>query len=483
MDDTSTHHDISLPTPRSLFPSNPPDNSIPIPREILCAGTSSNANDSSMDTTDSNFSRVSGLHPPSPDEDGADADDNSASNNSSHSNTLADHSRGPDTGATGRRRRGGRPHDDSSPVPTSPVAYNPPPNRMDIIRPGPDANGGGDDDGDDSMPIWDGAYDAVEDVTEDAEQTTAGDGAMRPASLTQETGDFDTPQQRRCAAAAPTSRRRVVSSQPPSPTSRMKKKRPNVCDGSEVFIFRNRLVTICAGEHEYLRKYIPTNVEDKYRFWGRNKGKVPKNNANRYFIELEIFPRDAEGNRIAIPVDRNKFRVAFDGERNEPEEHFDEVFQDDERAKGDRDPKTRSTRNFTKKTDEEVLQETNFTMQMDKEVKVVWQIVPEDEDVDLGSNMFPKTAPELQGIDWDGSTPFEILLKNFFPDLDGVAKKMDEYNWDPRNPHRSTIVKENVVFDDPGDPDPDWKVKQALSLLIRGTLYREVSSCCCLLIQ
>jgi hypothetical protein len=187
--------------------------------------------------------------------------------------------------------------------------------------------------------------------------------------------------------------------------------------------------------------------------------------------------RAKKNQKFQIAVDRRKFHVALPGEKDKPVEHFVEYFEDLERAAGDSNPKVMSTRQFVTKTDEEVLQMTEFVMKQEGGVEVMWDILPEDEIADIGKEFsFPTGPPDLQGIDWD-SSPADIFFENFFPSLNGIAATMDEHVWDRRYPNRETIVRENIRFNDPTDADPDWKVKQIVLLIIMATLYREVSTC------
>jgi hypothetical protein len=59
-----------------------------------------------------------------------------------------------------------------------------------------------------------------------------------------------------------------------------------------------------------------------------------------------------------------------------------------------------------------------------------------------------------------------LFFEEFFPDVVGHAKLIDEFHEDPRSPYFTTVHNDRIKFHDAEADDPDWKVKQAYTLMI-----------------
>eukprot|EP00035_Acanthoeca_spectabilis_P014848 m.291840 g.291840 ORF g.291840 m.291840 type:complete len:809 (-) comp16232_c0_seq5:41-2467(-) len=82
-------------------------------------------------------------------------------------------------------------------------------------------------------------------------------------------------------------------------------------------------------------------------------------------------------------------------------------------------------------------------------------------------------APEIVDIDW--SRPLhEIFFEYVFPDLDGHGALMDQWLSDKRCKWKSTYDDCGFKFDQVGDADRDWFVKQCYLILIAGPTEVEV---------
>jgi len=500
MDDVTYHGEKSIPMDFAPFPSNPPDPSgFPIPTEILCAGKSSASNDTSMDTSDSNFSRVSmhreqlntgtwaQLHPQgvedlvdTVDVDGlndTDDDDDDSSSSDQRDPMVLD----PPKNAEGRLSsfcavfQDGPGGAAAAAAASAATATRTPGRRGDGVNSDADYSGAGDDE----HLVFDGSG-------LDDEDSDDGGGKM-PAEASEHSSTVSIASIIPVAREKPPRKKRrgKGATVPPHPTSRKKPGRPLIRDGVLGFVRRSDLAAILPKEYPVLNIVAP-DAPDRTPIWGYNRGRKLTATGNRYWIEFEDFPRSSKdidrpglrakkGQKFQIVVDRKKFHVARPNEKDEPIEHFVEYFDGLDHAAGEKNPKAASTRRFTSKTDAEVVQMSQFVMEQEGGVEIVWDIVPEDVIAEIGKEFsFPKSAPELQNIDWDSSAA-EVFFESFFPSLSGIAAKMDEYIWDPRYPNREAIVKENIRFNDPTDADPDWRIRQIILLIIKGTLYREVS--------
>jgi hypothetical protein len=76
--------------------------------------------------------------------------------------------------------------------------------------------------------------------------------------------------------------------------------------------------------------------------------------------------------------------------------------------------------------------------------------------------MSPVTEAELG----DSTNLNALFFDKFFPSVVGHAKTIDEFHADPRSPFHTTVHDNRITFHDPKADDPDWKVKQACTLLV-----------------
>jgi hypothetical protein len=70
-------------------------------------------------------------------------------------------------------------------------------------------------------------------------------------------------------------------------------------------------------------------------------------------------------------------------------------------------------------------------------------------------------------IDFDDDTKLvDIFFKHIFPSIEGHAKKLDKYLADPKAEFYETVIHDKITFHDEDAEDPDWKIRQAYTLLI-----------------
>jgi hypothetical protein len=60
----------------------------------------------------------------------------------------------------------------------------------------------------------------------------------------------------------------------------------------------------------------------------------------------------------------------------------------------------------------------------------------------------------------------DTFFQHIFPDVTGHAQLLDENSSDPRASFHDTYIKDSILFDNPYNSDPDWKVKQGFTLVI-----------------
>ncbi len=59
---------------------------------------------------------------------------------------------------------------------------------------------------------------------------------------------------------------------------------------------------------------------------------------------------------------------------------------------------------------------------------------------------------------------FKLFFDEFFPSVD--AKIIDKFHADPRSPFHTAAKNDRIALHDPEADNPDWKVKQACTLMI-----------------
>lgn len=260
----------------------------------------------------------------------------------------------------------------------------------------------------------------------------------------------------------------------PAPTSRRKKKQSDRPDLSvkarqRCFVFRKDLYHISSPAQQ---EQLPTQHHNKHPHWGNIAGKGVR---GKYPVEFDIFT--GEGEEKQVYVQRKNIHIAKPGEEEQTTAYFDRLYDFHvERIEDEQNPRIASINRFCRMNDKEVKEATSFTMVIKKDsLEQVWTIHPEGADVTVGDMAWPTSAPGLQGIDWTKSKA-EILLANFFPFVEGMAKSMDKYVTDERACCYDTARTQGIQFNDPHDPDPDWKVKQCLLITVAGAIYPEVSN-------
>ena len=258
----------------------------------------------------------------------------------------------------------------------------------------------------------------------------------------------------------------------PKPTSRRKKKqndRPDLSakDQQRCFVFRKDLYHISSTVQQ---KQLPTQHMNKHPYWGKVAGKGVR---GKYPVEFDIFT--GEGEEKQVYVIRKNIHIAKPGEEEQTTAYFDRMYDFHvEKIADEQNPRIASINRFCRMKDEDVVKATSFTMVIKRNsLEQVWTIHPEGADVTVGDMVWPTSAPSLQGIDWTMSKA-DVLLTNFFPFVQGVAKTMDKYISDERACCYDTARTQGIQFNDPDDPDPDWKVKQCILLTVAGAMYSEV---------
>jgi hypothetical protein len=105
----------------------------------------------------------------------------------------------------------------------------------------------------------------------------------------------------------------------------------------------------------------------------------------------------------------------------------------------------------------------------DEEV-INWKILADDEHVtedplsmpDSVECVSPVTDVELGDV----TDLNELFFDKFFPSVVGHGEIIDEFHADPRSPFCTAVQNDSITFHDADHDDPDWKVKQACTLMV-----------------
>ena len=120
--------------------------------------------------------------------------------------------------------------------------------------------------------------------------------------------------------------------------------------------------------------------------------------------------------------------------------------------------------------------------------KVTLEILEDDEQITVDPmessvEEVIKASPMKVDIPWDSDKSkvdySGTFFKYFFPSVEGIAKKIDDYNSDPRADYHRTVVSDKIKFDRPDHDDPDVLVSIPFALYpTQQYLFNSHNSCC-----
>jgi len=200
-----------------------------------------------------------------------------------------------------------------------------------------------------------------------------------------------------------------------------------------------------------------------------------------YDIRLDIF-RGNDDETVARGIRRSCFTTV---KRGEDEVALDrkyankemEAEANDELEKTDKG-EINSEKAFVKLSSAEIKEAKTFTHEFlnKKKQPIQWRILPDAEDItgceftpllresiDEGPTLKEDVAWALQHLPMD-----EFFLKYVWPDMDGMAARLDQYYQDARAKYYKTVAGRRITFHDANNKDPDWKLKQFVLLTIKG---------------
>ena len=87
--------------------------------------------------------------------------------------------------------------------------------------------------------------------------------------------------------------------------------------------------------------------------------------------------------------------------------------------------------------------------------------------IDTDDFMPPLRSANILSSDFDFNASIEEnFFKHVFPSITWHAQIIDKFLSDPQAPYYDMVQYNKIKFQDPNDPDQDWKVKQCYEIII-----------------
>ena len=238
---------------------------------------------------------------------------------------------------------------------------------------------------------------------------------------------------------------------PNGPNLRIKK-------GCRVFTTRKDLyVTLDATQ----AAAVPRDIANDHRFYGY----VKAGGNDKWTVEFDALPH---GHKLVKNMKRGRLTVHPPG-AEEPELdpkhiHNEEEIHEKTKKKG---PWTQSVDAFCSHPPDTIASATIFMGKWgpgDSDVQP-WTILSDTEHVTESRIVIP----ERPTLNIDPDKPLEeTFFSKFLPDVKGHAAILDDYLDNPQAEYHRTYKARHFKFDDPTNPDRDWKVKQCYLVIVAG---------------
>lgn len=129
---------------------------------------------------------------------------------------------------------------------------------------------------------------------------------------------------------------------------------------------------------------------------------------------------------------------------------------------------------FVKQSRETLRTARTFVHELKKADPIEWTILADDEHI-TDCKLFGDILDDAE----DGSPVSPLLnfamdygdffLEYMWPDMIGFAAKIDQHHSSEESSYHNTVKKRHIKVHDSNNDDPDWKVKQVILLIIKGT--------------
>jgi Transposase IS4 len=236
-----------------------------------------------------------------------------------------------------------------------------------------------------------------------------------------------------------------------------------IAPGGRVKVTRKNLWPIVTEESQ---KDVLKNFNDNYNFYGTviggggNKG---------WKVEFNLFPTNSK----VVLLQRKRIHLVADGEEEVPYDKATDITKylevDAPRKKKPLTPLQQSDADFAALLvdDRKVISE--FEMKYNKDGDAItWKILKDREYLMAADDpcKYPPGVHIVKDLDFVDKPMSETFFCDFFPSVEGHAKKLDEFYSDIKAPFHQTVLRDGIKFNRPNDPDPDWIVKNCYLLVL-----------------
>ncbi len=266
------------------------------------------------------------------------------------------------------------------------------------------------------------------------------------------------------------SRKRGVATTARATTSSSKKKKvaAQCRKGARVKVTRSNLFHVL--EHDEQRETLK-GYGNSRNYYGRILSGSGKQGYNIRFDDLPAAFQDVTIKRRIL------ITVVEDGEEEKEHDHVNQLAAEDlaeitQKPAQKELPAKESINKFCSLETDTLSSAKKFDLRWgpgDDEV-INWKILADGEHItedplDVPNSVDYVSADEDNELS-DDTDLNDLFFEQFFPSVVGHAKIIDEFHADHRSPFHSTVTNDKIKFEDPEAEDPDWKVKQAYTLMI-----------------
>ena len=204
---------------------------------------------------------------------------------------------------------------------------------------------------------------------------------------------------------------------------------------------------------------------------------VKKSKAGRdplYDIKLDVFPN----NGAAIGIRRDRFRTLKPKEEEPPVDARCLKNKESEDSLVDAEAKDAEELNceerFIKQDKATLITARTFVQKTQKDQVIEWTILGDDEHI-TNCKMFgdilddAEDGPPISNVLDFNMEHGDFFLEHMWPDMTGFGARIDEFHRSEQSEYHRTAKTHRIKIHDSTKADPDWKVKQVVLLIVKGS--------------
>jgi len=228
-----------------------------------------------------------------------------------------------------------------------------------------------------------------------------------------------------------------------------------------------------------LQKYLPNSDPNFHNYYGTVVRKTLGSKTS-YDVRFDVF-RERE---VALGLRRNVIKT-LQKDEEEPDidpryaKHLEEEADDNDKEEKDAE-EYETEKEFCTMDVDVLCSAKTFTYQMKNkknQTPIVWKIHAINDDISDCSKFEAlkehyEEGPKIDATlndDLQVMSHTEFFLTHMWPCMKGFAAKMNTHYEDSRAEYYLTVKDRKIAFNDPTNDDPDWKLKQAVLLIVKGS--------------